>query len=154
MQQDNPTPATTESSVDTPKHESGWRRGWRGIMVMGHAAIAIGLIAGLVMVLQQRADAVSPIASLPAVSVDTAIARQESGYETTHRFTGRIEAVRQTSVSAELGGKVNKILVREGQRVNSGDVIARLDTRSLRAQRAEQAARRRTLEKDRELAEL
>lgn len=130
------------------------RRLLRGVVSLFHVLIAGGLLAAVVLVLQHRSEAVARVAGPEPVQVVVDVAHQESGYDTMRRFSGRIEAVRRTAVSAETAGRVTRILVREGQVVKRGDVIAQLDTRSVQAQRAELFARRRTMEKDRDLAQL
>lgn len=141
-----------DATGSTPARRPG--RWLRGIWSLFHVLVAGAMLAAIVLVLQQRADAVAPVERMEPVRVVVDVARREDGYDTLRRFSGRIEAVRRTAVSAEAGGRVTRILVREGQRVSRGDIIARLDTRSLRAQRGELVARRRTMEKDRDLARL
>ncbi|MEN4012490.1 MAG: efflux RND transporter periplasmic adaptor subunit [Bellilinea sp.] len=53
--------------------------------------------------------------------------------------SGTVSA-RQVSVAPEIGGKVVKVLVEEGQPVKAGDVLFRLDDASLQAQREQAAA--------------
>jgi len=48
--------------------------------------------------------------------------------------TGVIEAARKINITPEMGGKVAKILVEEGQRVQKGQLLAELDTASIRLQ--------------------
>jgi len=119
-----------------------------------HAGLALALLGALTVTLHSRAGDDMSVAALPPKTVQVITAREVTGYETQRRFTGRLEANRQTAVGAELGGRVTQIMVREGQAVKRGDVLARLDTRTLRAQRAEQLARRKTVEKDLDLARL
>ncbi len=52
---------------------------------------------------------------------------------------GRIEAV-EIDVSAKTPGRIQKILVDEGDQVDAGQVVAVMDTQSLQAQRAQAAA--------------
>ena len=52
---------------------------------------------------------------------------------------------RQASVSAPVGGRVQEVTAREGQRVKRGDVLARVDARQLAdAERSAEAALKRT----------
>ncbi len=53
---------------------------------------------------------------------------------------GSIQAVSQATVRAKLSAEVRRVLVREGERVTAGQVVAEFDTASLRAQAAERAA--------------
>ena len=53
-----------------------------------------------------------------------------AGFAKTH---GRIEATR-VMITTKLAGKIQEVLVREGDTVDAGQVVARMDTRSLKAQ--------------------
>ena len=53
---------------------------------------------------------------------------------------GSIQAVSQATVRAKLSAEVRRVLVREGERVAAGQVVAEFDTATLRAQAAERAA--------------
>lgn len=53
---------------------------------------------------------------------------------------GSVQAVSQTTVRAKLSAEVKRVLVREGDRVTSGQPIAEFDTAQLRAQHAERKA--------------
>ena len=53
---------------------------------------------------------------------------------------GSIQAVSQATMRAKLSAEVRRVLVREGERVTAGQVVAEFDTASLRAQAAERAA--------------
>jgi len=54
--------------------------------------------------------------------------------------SGYVVARRQATVSAKITGKVVAVLIEEGQRVEAGEVIARLDDANTRAQVAQAAA--------------
>ncbi len=49
-------------------------------------------------------------------------------------FTGLIEAWRKVNVTPDVGGKIAKIYVEEGERVKEGQLLAELDTRAIRLQ--------------------
>ena len=53
---------------------------------------------------------------------------------------GSIQAVSQATVRAKLSAEVRRVLVREGERVTAGQVVAEFDTATLRAQAAERTA--------------
>ena len=53
---------------------------------------------------------------------------------------GRIEAT-EVDIATKTAGRIDTILVKEGQFVRQGDVLARMDTRVLNEQRLEQRAR-------------
>lgn len=56
--------------------------------------------------------------------------------------SGRIEPVTQVDVATELGGIMREVLVKENDEVKVGDVLARLDTTKLLAQKAKAEAQR------------
>ncbi len=62
------------------------------------------------------------------LTVATMEARLVPGYEVRRKFTGRVEARRQSQVGFELGGLVTAMLAEEGDLLEVGQVIARLDT--------------------------
>ena len=51
--------------------------------------------------------------------------------------SGAIQAVRQATVKAKVGGEVRQLAVREGEAVRAGQMIARIDTADLEARLAE-----------------
>lgn len=86
----------------------------------------------------EAVETASSLGSMP-VKVET-VARQKISEKMT--FTGVIEAARKINITPETGGKVARILVEEGQRVQAGQLLAELDTVSIRLQlqQAEAAA--------------
>lgn len=62
---------------------------------------------------------------------------QEFGFELKRRFVGRVEATRSSAVGFESGGLLAAIGFDEGERVEAGTELARLDTARLEAQRIE-----------------
>jgi RND family efflux transporter MFP subunit len=63
----------------------------------------------------------------PAVRpVRTVVVGDSSGSEL-RRFPGRVEATQQAELSFRVAGQLREVLVREGDRVEAGGVIARLD---------------------------
>jgi RND family efflux transporter MFP subunit len=84
----------------------------------------------------------------PPVPVLTMTLQQASGHSELRSFAGRIEPARQTDLGFERGGLLNEVLVAEGDRVEAGQVVARLDTAivanekaRLKAVRSQQVAR-------------
>lgn len=59
----------------------------------------------------------------------------ESEYTTQRRFLGQIEPATQAHLSFELNGKLAELVLGEGDKVSQGDVMARLDTSLLDAER-------------------
>lgn len=77
--------------------------------------------------------------------VTTATMALESSVAMERRFTGAITARRTSDLSFEGSGRVIEILVDDGDAVATGDVLARLDTAVLAAQRAEIASKKARL---------
>jgi membrane fusion protein (multidrug efflux system) len=96
----------------------------------------------------QKAD--TETAAADAASADGALASMPVKVETVARrrisekiiYTGMIEADRKINITPETGGKVARIPVEEGQFVEKGQLLAELDTSSIRLQlqQAEAAA--------------
>ncbi len=129
----------------------------RGLSVLTTGAVgalAIGLVVGGALVLQGRAAAVQIDAVAPPVTVQVRAIVFEDGYTVSRSFVGQVEAQQSTDASFELAGRVASVIVGEGDSVAKGEVIARLDTRTLENQRATRLASRQALEAQAELAEL
>jgi RND family efflux transporter MFP subunit len=86
-----------------------------------------------------RAALSVPHANLLPVS--TLTVRLEDAYEVEEGHAGRIVNRRRSDLGFERGGLLVEVAVDEGSRVEQGSVLARLDTRSLEAQRRELTAR-------------
>lgn len=56
------------------------------------------------------------------------------------RLSGALQGAEQTLVRAEVAARIEEVLVREGQSVAAGDVLARLDVRDLKARLDERKA--------------
>ena len=77
------------------------------------------------------AEETAPPASPTSAAAPVASILDASGY---------VVARRQATVSAKITGKVVAVLIEEGQRVEAGEVLARLDDANARAQMAQAAA--------------
>ncbi len=80
------------------------------------------------------------------LTVATMKARLAPGYEVLRKFTGRVEARRESQVGFELGGLVTALLAEEGDHLELGQVIARLDTARLEVQLKQLRGRRAELQ--------
>lgn len=98
---------------------------------------AIGLLtAGLVAAILANEPA-EQNASSPALAVRTLTVEPAEGYALRRIFTGRVEANRTSRLGLERAGLLQEVLVREGDAVSTGQVVARLDTSLLEARRRE-----------------
>lgn len=72
-----------------------------------------------------------------AVPVDWLKVERADSFRYRRELSGVVEATRSSAVGFEFGGTLALLQVDEGQRVSKGDLLARLDTQRLEAQRAE-----------------
>ncbi|WP_330148859.1 efflux RND transporter periplasmic adaptor subunit [Shewanella xiamenensis] len=70
-------------------------------------------------------------------TVTTAPLRLSTSYQSEQVFTGTIRAGNTTGVGFELSGKLSELTVDSGAKVTQGQVLAKLDTRLLEAERQE-----------------
>ncbi|MEO0534156.1 MAG: efflux RND transporter periplasmic adaptor subunit [Cyanobacteria bacterium P01_A01_bin.123] len=84
----------------------------------------------------------SETAVTQALPVETLVVQPVDEYSVDRSYSGELAAGRSSELGFELGGKVVEILVDEGDAVNAGQPLARLDTRSLQAQRQQLVAQR------------
>ena len=75
-----------------------------------------------------------------AVEIATVAAAYPSTSVSVLNATGRVVAARRASVSSKGTGRLEWLGVQEGQRVNEGDIIARLENRDVAATREQAAA--------------
>ncbi len=99
-----------------------------------------GWIAGVVVMIALAAAAIWWFAGRGGVEVRTApvVATATSGAGGANSVldaTGYVTARRQATVSAKITGKVSELLIEEGQRVEEGQVLARLEPIDAEAQR-------------------
>ncbi len=80
---------------------------------------------------QQKEEAVE--ASLAAAPVKVFQVKRERISEKLF-YTGLIEAWNKINITPDVGGKISKIYVEEGDRVQQGQLLAELDTRAIRLQ--------------------
>ena len=79
-----------------------------------------------------KKDAAAPAAVSETAVKTYRVTRQNVAERIT--YTGTLEALRKTSITPENGGKIAKILVREGDAVRQGQVLAELETEAIRLQ--------------------
>lgn len=115
-------------------------------------AISGAAIVGGSNVIADRALAVEAPVPAPQITVPVMAIERAEAFEIERRFAGQVEAAQQTGVAFEAGGTITEIMVDEGDLVAAGDVMARLDTRLLIAERDQLMASREALDAQRELA--
>lgn len=125
--------------------------GRTALTVVVFAAAAAAIVGGR-SVLAERAEAIPAPQAAAEMPVTVRQIRLDDYYTVTRRFSGQFEARQQTALSFELPGTVSEVLVREGDTVARGQVIARLDTRLLQAERARLEAVRNSMVAQAELA--
>lgn len=107
--------------------------------------LAAALIAGGVYVTQRRAEAPPPAEGKPAeAAIELApedIATAEAGeIRRLLPVTGNLRAAAQAVVKAKVSGEMAEVLVREGDTVTAGQLLARIDATDYRARLDERAA--------------
>lgn len=124
---------------------TGRGRAWRwivgGLVVLGIAG------AGAFVLRERKAPAAATQASAPASAVpqielapeDMATAAR-TGLRQVARVSGTMNPVRQSIVKAEVAGTIAEVVVRRGETVRQGQVLARLDTVMLKARLNERLA--------------
>ncbi|HET8690890.1 MAG TPA: biotin/lipoyl-binding protein, partial [Steroidobacteraceae bacterium] len=127
--------------IDRDSRDEGPPPRWRLWIALGVALLAAAALAAWLFGRAQSVEVTTATArALPAVSGGTSVLDA----------TGYVTARRQATVSAKITGKVREVLIEEGQAVEAGDVLARLDDSEARVdvelRRAQVAAARAQLE--------
>lgn len=125
------------------------RRYGPGLAAAGVAALLTGAITASI---HARTGSPAERPGRGAMPVTTATFEDEAAYLREQRFLGTIKAAKRSDVGFEVPGVIDAVAVTEGQTVGAGDVLARLDLRSLRARRAAAAATVDQVTAERELA--
>lgn len=130
---------TAETEIEAARP----RRGGRIVGLIVSAAILGAVVVGVGFAssqLEERAAARPGPEPTPPTPVSGVEIEVVDGYGVSARYAGRIEAARQAELSFERAGLIVEIGVDEGDRVSTGDALARLDDRTLNAERARLAA--------------
>jgi len=123
-------------------------------MRLSFAAAMVAIAGAGVTVLHLKADANKVEVAAAPLPVRVVLAERADGYRVIERFAGRVEAARQARLGFERGGLVVAVQVEEGDMVSTGEVVARLDTALLQADRDRLAAQQRQVQANLELARL
>ena len=121
---------------------------------MAVAAGMLAMIVGGVAALHWRVGAAQVARAPDPLPVATVRAELQPSYTIMERFAGRLEPARQTTIAFERSGLITEVLADEGDRVEAGAVIARLDTDLLQAERDRLAAQMAQVSANLELANL
>ncbi|WP_052249515.1 efflux RND transporter periplasmic adaptor subunit [Tateyamaria sp. ANG-S1] len=140
---------------DTPKLPL-WKRTLRRVVTLTGTASVVAIAAGAVWIgsatLATRAAAVDAPPPAPIATVAAMRVSPSNALTVTRAFHGQVEAAQTVSLGFEQNGRLNVLDVNEGDRVQAGQVLARLDTRILMAERARLVAARDALEAQAELS--
>jgi len=140
----------------TRQQHAPWRRITTGVgrMAVTLAFVGVAVGAGVMAHGALSARAVQGDGPLPAprTSIVPQVLHMEHTISLERRFTGQFEAPQEVALAFEEGGTIATVLVREGDRVEAGVVVATLDTRLLDADRVRLQASRAALAAQVELA--
>lgn len=132
----------TQSSPSLPKRaQSSFRlRSWKsprtlGWVVLGVSAVAIGIKTW-------GAPQTGPAPRQAILPVTTLALQPSTFYDIQRTYAGEVQANRTSELGFELTGTLIEIAVDEGDWVQQGMPLARLDTRSLAAQRQQLLAQK------------
>ena len=100
-----------------------FRKALPGLIVI---AVLLGVVA-IALFLKKRSDD-KPPSERPPVNVVTVVVRHEPEVLDMLEIVGRVEADRVVEVSAEVDGRVEEVVGREGHKVRAGDTLIRLNT--------------------------
>ena len=118
------------------------------------AALALAvLVVGLSSLRGASAGAGEAAGGADPVPVETLEVRYQEGAQMQVRYPGLVTARRESALGFETGGRIASIAVDIGDRVEAGDALAALDTRSLEAQLAAARADAEAARAQAELAE-
>jgi RND family efflux transporter MFP subunit len=117
-------------------------RARRAVFVVG--ACVVGIAAAALAAVRLVDNPAEPLSSGVAAAAEAAPPASPSPaaapVASILDASGYVVARRQATVSAKITGKVAAVLIEEGQRVEAGEIIARLDDANARAQVAQAAA--------------
>ena len=111
-------------------------------LIAGVVAVAIGgaVVATMRYAATPAEELQSGVAAAAALAPPTSPSSAAAPIASILDASGYVVARRQATVSSKVTGKVAAVLIEEGQRVEAGEVIARLDDTNARAQVAQAMA--------------
>lgn len=111
--------------------ESGTSRKWPWLLLAA-VIVALGTWTYMRKSAPKLPTAIANTAPLQLASVDLAVVESRV-LSRVLPLSGSMAPVVQATVKAKVSGEIQQLSIREGQDVREGDVIARIDTRNLRA---------------------
>ncbi len=121
------------ASFLTDRQSATGRRAGAWLLVAATLAV---LYYGATTFASQASNESAPAEARP-VPVQIAVAERSEFYLRNREYTGVIREARKSLLSFQVGGEVEEILFDEGDRVEHGQLIARLDDRHIRARLAQ-----------------
>ena len=109
---------------------------------MKKTAAIVFCLSLLALATLSHADSKQPEKAARPLPVSVVSPEPAQGYRRTRTFSGVIQAGRSSELSFLKSGRVQKVLVEEGEEIKAGQLLAILDTRSLQAQKQQLLARR------------
>jgi RND family efflux transporter MFP subunit len=128
-----------ELRIDREQREgdAGSRRGW---WIAAGVLVLLALIAGIaafILLRGERFEVEAATAAAPSADAGPAAILQATGYVT---------ARRRATVSAQITGTLTEVLIEEGEHVEAGQVLARLESTAQRASLAQSQAQLKAAE--------
>ena len=125
------------------------------VLTIGVVLLSAALVGAGAFALRLDADEGRPSGAAPAPAVVRLMPLESADHATVpRRFVGRVEAAQAQALAFERPGTLVEVAVDEGDEVERGAALARLDTRALEARLDEARAGRRALAAQAELAAL
>ena len=122
--------------------KSRWSKGRIVGIVIG-LAIVVAIAAGIGLRMSKRASAETPGGASQPVTLEFTpgdVATVEPKSLTRWLpLSGSLQPVNQTTVKAKVSGEIRQVMVREGEAVKAGQVLARFDTSDLDARLSDRA---------------
>lgn len=121
--------------------------------ILVRVTVTLGVIAGAVFAVQmgaaeltRRADAAPVPDAAPTVPVAASPLQIEDSYSVERAFIGQVEPQKTAVISFELPGRLQAILVEEGDHVQEGQALARQDVKLLQAEQTRLSASKEATE--------
>lgn len=128
------------------------KRNQTGQSTMTTIVIAISLAMAVLAGLYARANMAGDDAPRPLLTVDTRLIERSQDLVVDHWFSGRVEPRQRLQLASELAGRVERVLVDEGDAVAMGDILLELDVSLLLAERKRLQASLSGIQAERDLA--